>query len=148
MRIRTPTTSAEAVLLNAVLGRHRGREPERAREVGQPDRQVRLEGVPPYLLEGPLPPNHLLADRLRQIFRKYPESVNPIVGKKKQARADFIEKVVATRNYRTHFNEELESRAARVEELYPITEKLKHLIEICLLGEIGFEAERIRGLIK
>jgi len=33
-------------------------------------------------------------------------------------------------------------------ELLQITEKLKLLIEICLLREIGFEAERIRDLVK
>ena len=69
MRIRTPTTSAEASLLNALLGRHCGREPERARRVGQPDRQVRIEGVTPYLLEGSLSPDHPLADSPQEARR-------------------------------------------------------------------------------
>jgi hypothetical protein len=89
-----------------------------------------------------------LADRLREIFRKYIEIVKPVVGKKKKARADFIEKVVGTRNYLTHFDENKAAKAARGKELVRITDKLKLLIEICLLGEIGFEEEMIRDLIE
>ena len=66
----------------------------------------------------------------------------------KKERKSFINRVVATRNYLTHFDQSLEPQAARGEELYRITEKLKLLIEICLLRESGFEEERIRDLIK
>jgi len=79
MRIRTPTTSAETVLLNALLGRQRGREPEHTREVGQPDKQVRLEGVTPYLLEGALPPDHPSADSTQEA-RRLRERVNREIG--------------------------------------------------------------------
>src|SRR5829696_6908392 len=89
-----------------------------------------------------------LAERLREIFGRYPESISLIIGKSKKAKANFIDKVVASRNYLTHFDQSLEAKAAQGEGLYPITQKLRLLIEICLLGEIGFEAERIRDLIK
>jgi len=89
-----------------------------------------------------------LRKRLTEIFNEYPESVDLVVGNGKKERKSFINRVVATRNYFTHFDQSLEPQAARGEELYQITEKLKLLIEICLLREIGSEEERIRDLIK
>jgi len=82
------------------------------------------------------------------MFNEYPESVDLVVGNGKKERKSFINRVVATRNYLTHFDQSLEPQAARGVELYRITEELRLLVEICLLGEIGFEAESIRDRIK
>ena len=89
-----------------------------------------------------------LRKRLREMFNEYPESVDLVVGNGKKERKSFINRVVATRNYLTHFDQSLEPQAARGVELYRITEELRLLVEIRLLGEIGFEAESIRERIK
>lgn len=85
-----------------------------------------------------------LGKRLKDIIRKYPESAFPITGSNSDERGKFVRKVVDTRNYRTHFDESLEGRTARGEELYRISEKVKRLMEMSLMGEIGFGDDEIR----
>jgi hypothetical protein len=89
-----------------------------------------------------------LARRLKEVIRRYEKSAYSVTGDNSKDRGRFVYKVVTTRNYHTHFDKSKEVEAAQGEELYRITQKLKLLIEICLLGEIGFEAERIKDLIK
>lgn len=60
----------------------------------------------------------------------------------------FIEKVVDTRNYQTHHDEDLKEHSASGKELYHLTQKLKILLEICLLTELGFSSDEIKGLYK
>ena len=55
----------------------------------------------------------------------------------------FINKVIQTRNYLTHYDEKLKEKAAKGEELYWLTQKLKILIEIVLMREIGLDSEVI-----
>lgn len=89
-----------------------------------------------------------LSKRLKEIIRRYPESAFPIVGENSRSRNNFVYKVVTTRNYRTHFDHSLEDQAAReIGELYEISQKLRKLLEICLLGEIGFEDVQIADLL-
>jgi hypothetical protein len=88
-----------------------------------------------------------LEARLHEIFGKNLEVTQAIVGRKKKARADFIKEVVNARNYRAHFDERLEGRAARGVNLHPINQKLTLLLEGCLMAEIGFEADEIKNAI-
>ncbi len=89
-----------------------------------------------------------LSKRLKEIIRQYPESAYPVAGDSSRSRDSFVYKVVATRNYRTHFDQSLEDRAAReVGELHGISQKLRKLLEICLLGEIGFGDAQIGDLL-
>lgn len=83
-----------------------------------------------------------LRKRLKEIFDKYQEILNGFIENKNA----FINKVVDTRNYQIHHDEDLRKRAANRKELYPLTQKLKVLVEICLLMELGFNSEEIRGL--
>lgn len=83
-----------------------------------------------------------LRKRLKEIFSKYQEILNEFIENKNA----FIEKVVNTRNYQTHHDEDLRKRAAKGEGLYRLTQKLKKLLEICLLIELGFSREQIKGL--
>jgi hypothetical protein len=84
-----------------------------------------------------------LRRRLKEIHGRYPESVGSIVGDSRS----FIQKVVTTRNYNTHFDKRLEGQAAREGDLHGLTQKLNRLLEVCLLGEIGFDDRRIRDLL-
>lgn len=89
-----------------------------------------------------------LSKRLREIIRRYPESAYPVAGENNRSRERFVYKVVATRNYRTHFGQSLEDQAAReIGELHEVTQKLRKLLEICLLGEIGFGDAQIADLL-
>jgi len=83
-----------------------------------------------------------LRKRLKEIFSKYQEIIDRFVGDENA----FIEKVVDTRNYQTHHDEDLKERAADGEELYRLTQKLKMLLEVCLLTEIGFSLEELKAL--
>jgi hypothetical protein len=83
-----------------------------------------------------------LRKRLKEIFNKYQENLNGFIEDKNA----FIEKVVNTRNYQTHHDEDLKECSAIGEELYNLTQKLKILLEICLLTELGFSSSEIKGL--
>jgi len=83
-----------------------------------------------------------LIKKLNGIFNKYQENLNEFIKNKKI----FIKKVVDTRNYQTHHDEDLKELSASGEELYHLTQKLKILLEICLLTELGFSSVEIKGL--
>jgi len=55
----------------------------------------------------------------------------------------FVAKVVDTRNYLTHYTEELRENSASGVALIDLTQQLRFLLEICLLHEMGFTDERI-----
>jgi len=79
---------------------------------------------------------------MKDIIYRYQENIDRFIGNKNA----FIEKVVDTRNYQTHHDEDLKERAVGGEELYHLTQKLKVLLEVCLLTELGFSSEEIKGL--
>ena len=60
----------------------------------------------------------------------------------------FIEKVVVTRNYLTHYDKNLKDRAASRDELQKLALKLELLIKMVLLLELGFEQQQIETMIK
>ena len=59
----------------------------------------------------------------------------------------FINKIVDTRNYLTHYDEELKDKKVEGLELWHITEKLRILIEICLFKKLDFTFEEIKRII-
>ncbi len=83
-----------------------------------------------------------LRKRLKEIIYIYQDNIDRFIGNKNA----FIENVVDTRNYQTHHDEDLKERAASGEELYRLTQKLKVLLEVCLLRELGFSSDEIKGL--
>ena len=85
-----------------------------------------------------------LRTRLRGIFEsdKYQEIISEFIENKDA----FIGAVVDTRNYLTHY--EGEEKAAIGEEIDPFIQKLKILLEICLLTELGFSSEEIKKLFQ
>lgn len=83
-----------------------------------------------------------LGRRLGEILGKCPEIVNSLIADKN----NFVQKVVVTRNYLTHYDSSLKERAAEGEELYHVTQKLKTLLEMCLLTELGFDFNDIKNL--
>jgi len=84
-----------------------------------------------------------LKQRLEDILEAFSEFLNGFIENK----SSFVDKTVYTRHYLTHFDPDLKERSAEGEELYRLTQKLKVLLQICLLKELGFSSDSVRGLI-
>lgn len=69
--------------------------------------------------------------------------MNPLV----KDHAKFAKKVRDTRNYFTHWNTDLQDKAAQGEELFRITQTLLFMLQSCLLMELGCTPERCAELI-
>lgn len=86
--------------------------------------------------------NFSLRKRLKEILDKYQEIVSDFIKDKN----GFINKVVDTRNYLVHYDQKLKDKAASGEELFRLVQKLKIMVEICLLTELGFGSKEIKAL--
>lgn len=88
-----------------------------------------------------------LRKRLREIMRREPEVMKPIFGNSGREREGFVSKVVNTRNYLTHYDESNKESAVTGRELYEVTERLKSILEACLLWEIGFAGDHLKEVL-
>ena len=84
-----------------------------------------------------------LQDRLMDLLDKTKKVMNPLV----KDHAKFAKKVRDTRNYFTHWNTDLQDKAAQGEELFRITQTLLFMLQACLLMELGCTPERCAELI-
>jgi hypothetical protein len=84
-----------------------------------------------------------LRKRLKELLCRNWGIYRPYVG----ILNEFVGAVVDTRNYHTHYGEELEERAKSGNDLFIITEKLKMILEICLLVEMGISDEKIKTIV-
>lgn len=84
-----------------------------------------------------------LRKRLDDLLAKTGDAINPLVQSKK----DFVDKVMDTRNYLTHYDPKKEKKAAKKLELYKLTETLSYVVQVCLLIEIGMTARRCADLL-
>jgi hypothetical protein len=72
-----------------------------------------------------------------------------IISQYIENRGQFIEKVLDTRNYRTHFSKRLENFAiSDYREFLDYNTKLKLLVELCIFKELGFELDEIDVIFK
>ncbi|MDO9289147.1 MAG: hypothetical protein Q7T83_10180 [Thermodesulfovibrionales bacterium] len=84
-----------------------------------------------------------LRKRLKEIFLKYAVIEKLLVESKEV----FIEDVVNTRNYLTHYDKRLEIKKVSGQKLYRLNLIIKHIIEICLLSELEMPEEMIVKLM-
>jgi len=84
-----------------------------------------------------------LRKRLKDLFEKYKEVVDDFIKDKDI----FVNKVVYTRNYLTHYDKNLREKAVDGKQLYYVTQQLKIIIVICLLSELGFNFKEIKNLL-
>jgi len=84
-----------------------------------------------------------LRKRLKDLFEKYKEVVDDFIENKDI----FINRVVDTRNYLTHYDKNLREKAVDGEQLYYVIQQLKIVIVICLLSELGFNFKEIKNLL-
>ncbi|MEQ6360496.1 HEPN domain-containing protein [Thermoanaerobacter thermohydrosulfuricus] len=82
-----------------------------------------------------------LRKRLKEIFDSLAdvEYITQLIPDKKR----FIEEVVSTRNYFIHYDRSLKSKALEGKALLRAGQKLKIIIEICLLKKAGFSSEEV-----
>lgn len=84
---------------------------------------------------------------LRKRMRQMIEPFKDLFGNSKK-RNSFIGKVVDTRNYLTHYDSQLESKAAHGEELWRLYRKLEALFQLHFLRLIGWDIESIKSIAK
>ncbi|GEM_PF-5105608 len=85
-----------------------------------------------------------LKQRLEDIVNKLRNQLLRITGTTEYP----FSKIVRTRNYLTHFDPSLKSKAATGGELYKISQILKKTFELCFLYELGFSKDQIDDLLK
>jgi hypothetical protein len=61
---------------------------------------------------------------------------------------EFIQKIVATRNYLSHLDPDSKEAATRGGELFDVVQKLKIILTICLLNQLEFSNEDIIEIMK
>ena len=83
-----------------------------------------------------------LRKRLRGIINSFKE----VIGNRAK-RENLINRIVNTRNYLTHYDLSLESKAAKDEELWPLCLKMELLFQLHFLQLIGFSREQIDSLL-
>ncbi len=82
--------------------------------------------------------------RLEDILNTHKAALTGLI----EDEAKFINDVKNTRNYFTHYDEKLREKAASGADLFYLTEKLKILVETCLLSELGFSNEEISSFFQ
>ena len=83
-----------------------------------------------------------LRHRLKSLIEPFKEVIE---DQKKQK--ELINRIVNTRNYLTHYDQSLESEAAKGEDLWPLCIKMELLFQLHVLRLIGFSREQIDSLL-
>jgi len=84
-----------------------------------------------------------LRKRLKLIY----DDNKPIIRKYIKDRDQFVDRVISTRNYRTHFDKDLEGVAiSDLRDYIEYNLKLKMLVEVCILKELGFGVNEIETI--
>ena len=58
-----------------------------------------------------------------------------------------LRRIVVTRNYLTHLDPEGRAGAARATQLVPLVDALNTVVQACLLLEIGFTRDEVKGIL-
>ncbi|ADZ09357.1 hypothetical protein Metbo_1112 [Methanobacterium lacus] len=85
-----------------------------------------------------------LQTRLYEIFEKYEDVLKININNQDE----FIKDVKNTRNFLTHYNKNLEIKAkTKNEDLFDLIQKLKFMLEVCFLFELGINSTKIMKLV-
>jgi len=82
---------------------------------------------------------------LRKRIKNIIEPFKKLIGTSKK-REKLITTIVATRNYLTHYNEALESKAARGRDLLLLCLKMEAIFQLHLLQVLGFTQEEVQSV--
>ena len=83
---------------------------------------------------------------LEDVLQDYREVVNELVGDG-DTRQSFITTVKNTRDYLTHYPPSLKQKAITdSNELYEYAQKMKRIMQLCFLKEMGFPVETVKSI--
>jgi hypothetical protein len=83
-----------------------------------------------------------LGQRIRKIIEPY----KSYLGNSKE-RDKIIRGIVNTRNYLTHYSEELEKESTKGVELWVLCQKMEAIFQLHLLQQLGFTKSEIQGIL-
>jgi hypothetical protein len=84
-----------------------------------------------------------LRTRLKQIVKNFEAFLGSSKGRK-----SFVNQVVNTRNYLTHYDIKLKSSACSGAHLFDICMKMECLFQLHIMKEIGFSDEQIKAIVE
>lgn len=121
---------------------HRNQEDRRLTEVLKKLPQGDADWVRSHIWIRPFPPvEHILA----KLLSEHAEVMNPLLRREPSG---FINEVLSTLNYALRRDPEVALAAIHGAELYWMTAKLRILMKLCLLRELGFPAEKSRSFFE
>jgi hypothetical protein len=88
-----------------------------------------------------------IEDILEEVKGILEQTEKDILKRTENNEIEFIKDLVNTRNFLVHYLKEYEEKAKKGEELFKLTEKIKILLEIIFLKELGMEDKDIISLI-
>lgn len=83
-----------------------------------------------------------LRSRLKEVYDSNRKVLDKYIRRKQ-----FCDKTYVTRNYYTHYDENLKSRINKIDPV-DLIKKLEIVIEVCLLKELGFELSEIENCLE
>jgi hypothetical protein len=92
--------------------------------------------------------NYIILDqRIRDVLGECPDLRAKIVGATDEEVDAFVTRFKQSRNYYTHYNPELENKAAEGAALYLLVVQLQAIIEMSLLRELGFTCQALDAIL-
>ena len=86
--------------------------------------------------------------RLRERIEDLLQPIEEWLGNRK-SRKEFINKLIHTRNYLTHYDKESTPlRAEEPQDMLQLYEKVAGVIQLIILGRTGFDAEQVDGIVQ
>lgn len=122
--------------------KHRNQEDQRLTEVLEKLSEIDADWVRNHIGVRPFPPvEHIVA----KLLNEHAEVMNPLLRREQQG---FINEVMSTLHYALRRDPEAALAAIHGVELYWMTAKLRILLKLCLLRELGFNAEKSRSFFE
>jgi hypothetical protein len=78
-----------------------------------------------------------LRKRLKELFERYGDALKVLISRPDE----FIDAVVNTRNFLTHYDKKIEDKSKHGDDLYGLIKKVRGMLEICLLTQLGVSSE-------
>ncbi|GCL38187.1 hypothetical protein SR1949_33010 [Sphaerospermopsis reniformis] len=91
--------------------------------------------------------NYSLRERLKEIIIEYQDCLPNTFFESLEDQNNFLKKIRKTRNYLTHLSSEKDEYVASGKDLQILSRKLKVLLEICLLKQLGLNDLDIKTII-
>ncbi len=92
--------------------------------------------------------NYLHEYSLRKRLKVITDTLDDVIEILIKNKVDFISDVENTRNFLTHYDRNLEDKCKTGNDLYILTQKVKFILEMCFLLEMGMSTDKIKKLAK